>query len=231
LQTLSVIGNRLTLSKSNQVNIDADTTNELQTLTKNNNILSISKTNQVIIDGDTTNEIQSLNYANDSLSITKSNKVFMPSVPSGTIVSFGGRNIPQGWLLCDGREISRSSYAILYLSIDSVWGNGNGTTTFNLPDLRGQFLRGVSGTSNVDPDTTIRTQKFSGGNSGNRVGSYQGDEIKSHNHSIQQVGQSSSCGNLSGTTGSWSCNPYPTANTGGNESRPKNAYVYYIIKY
>lgn len=232
IQSLILNGNRLSLSKSNQVSIDSDTTNELQTLIKNNNQLSLSKTNLVIIDGDTNNEIQSINFVNDSLKLSKSNSVFMPGVPVGTIVAYGGRNIPIGWLLCDGNQVNRSQYMSLYLIIDSVWGAGNGTSTFNLPDLRGQFLRGVSGTSNMDPDTTSRTQKFNGGNIGNKVGSYQLDELKSHSHLITRRTNSAN-GNYfaAGANSASNAGPDSTLDTGGSETRPKNANVFYIIKY
>jgi microcystin-dependent protein len=155
----------------------------------------------------------------------------MPGVPVGTIVSYGGRNIPNGWLLCDGNMISRIQYNNLFLAIDSVWGNGDGFSTFHLPDLRGQFLRGVSANSNVDPDTTLRIAKFNGGNTGNKVGSYQVDEFKVHNHS-SNFGTASGCGPMAGlSNGTFYCNPSVSNNSGGNETRPKNAYVYYIVKY
>jgi microcystin-dependent protein len=233
IQSLIVNQNRLSITKSNQVTIDADTTNEIQSLTYNNDILQLSKSNQVVFpkdnDRDSINEIQTLTFNNDSIKLTKANSVYLPSMPSGSIIAFGGRNIPNGWLLCSGDTVSRIVYNRLFIAIDSVWGNGNGITTFHLPDLRGQFLRGVSASSNVDTDTLLRTAKYSGGNTGNKVGSFQNDEFKSHNHNFSALGNS---GNslFSGYNGGNSSNN-TTSNTGGSETRPKNAYVYYIIKY
>lgn len=173
-------------------------------------------------------------------------------LPAGMIVPFAGpvENIPVGWLLCDGRTVSRSEYINLYDAIGVAWGEGNGTTTFNLPDLRGMFLRGVSGESGNDADANKRTMlNENGGNTGNNVGSYQGDAIK----------------NIKGTFTSGSM--IPSENTGfvsrvetlgmgggqegdgwksltckytfdasavvsvGSDNRPKNVYVNYIIKY
>ena len=232
IQSLSVNQNKLSLTKGNEVTIDADTTNEIQSLTYNNDILQLSKSNQVVFprdnDRDSINEIQTLTFVNDSIKLSKSNSVYLPSMPSGSIVAFGGRNIPTGWLLCDGSSISRITYNRLFNTIDSVWGNGNGSTTFHLPDLRGQFLRGVSGTSLNDPDASTRTAKNSNANLGNNVGSFQLDELKSHNHGVI-VGNN--IGSNTAYAGSGSSGSAYSSNTGGSESRPKNAYVYYIIKY
>ncbi len=156
-------------------------------------------------------------------------------IPPGFIMAYGAdtSRIPAGWLLCDGREIARSTYSELYQIIGDGWGRGDNSTTFNLPDLRGQFLRGVTLNSNDDPDanSVVRTAKYSGGNMGNSVGSYQLDEFKSHNHQIVNngfVGVNSTIvggGLPPGNIGAF------TERTGGNESRPKNAYVHFLIKY
>ena len=101
--------------------------------------------------------------------------------PAGIIIPFAGpaENIPEGWMLCDGSAISRTDYANLYSAIGVCWGTGDGATTFNLPDLRGMFLRGVSGESGNDPDADSRVLLTdNGGNTGNNVGSYQGDAIR-----------------------------------------------------
>ena len=236
IQTLTYKNDTIQLSKANNIVLpkdnDRDSTNELQQLSLNKNNLTISKGNQISIDADTTNEIQSITIINDSLKISKANSVYLPTMPAGSIIAYGGRNIPNGWLLCDGNTVSRTQYNNLFIAIDSVWGNGDGYSTFHLPDLRGQFLRGVSASSNIDPDTTARIAKYNGGSIGNKIGSYQGDEIKSHNHN-SNWGNASGCGPLptTNTLITNGCNPLMSTFTGGNETRPKNAYVYYIIKY
>lgn len=62
--------------------------------------------------------------------------------PTGLIQAFGGGTAPSGYLLCDGSLVSRVTYPGLFTAIGSTWGSGDGSTTFSLPDLRGQFLRG-----------------------------------------------------------------------------------------
>lgn len=66
--------------------------------------------------------------------------------PTGSIIAFGGSNSPDGWLLCNGNAISRSDYVTLFNIIGTTYGAGNGTTTFNLPDLRGRVPAGADPT-------------------------------------------------------------------------------------
>lgn len=69
--------------------------------------------------------------------------------PIGTIQAYGGASsaIPQGWLYCNGAAVSRTIYAELFAVIGTSFGTGDGSTTFNIPDLRGEFLRGAGNNS------------------------------------------------------------------------------------
>ena len=71
------------------------------------------------------------------------------------ILPFGGTSSPSGFLSCDGAAVSRSTYATLYAAIGTTWGVGDGSSTFNLPDLRAMFLRGTGthGTANMAKGT------------------------------------------------------------------------------
>ena len=80
--------------------------------------------------------------------------------------------------MCDGSAVSRTAYASLFAAIGTNYGAGDGSSTFNVPDLRGQFLRGVDGSAGVDPDKATRTALKSGGNTGNNVGSVEGQGTK-----------------------------------------------------
>jgi phage-related tail fiber protein len=136
-----------------------------------------------------------------------------------------------GWLLCDGREVSRSTYPALFAAIGTAWGIGNGATTFNLPDMRGRFLRGVDNGAGRDPDSAARSAT-NGGNAGDRVGSNQGDALGSHSHSFREqpvvVGfpGAASGGNQYGPGTATTTNA-----TGGNETRPINVNVNWVIRY
>ena len=116
--------------------------------------------------------------------------------PVGTIIAFAGAgNPPPGWELCDGRSGSRTDtfYVELFAAIGTQWGAAN-ATEFNLPDLRGSFLRGKDGNRGQDPDRNSRVASASGGASGDAVGSYQAGAIESHSHAGSVSGSTSSAG-------------------------------------
>jgi hypothetical protein len=180
-------------------------------------------------------------------------------VPIGTILAFGGTKIPANYMICDGSPLSIASYQALYSVIRTVWG-GN-SQTFYLPDLRGLFLRGVNTSPLMgnrqdtlfDPDTSSRFAIQNGGNIGNRVGSLQTDAFQNHSHflsvDVHPAGGSPEFGTPTSTNtcffptpwdngglqyGTTGVNPpsgETTASGLSSETRPKNAYVYYIIKY
>lgn len=185
------------------------------------------------------------------------------AIPAGTIQAYGGETLPEGWLWCDGSLVGTSAYPDLYAAIGNAWGVTGGD--FNLPDLRGLFIRGVDDMDNTvgtggghagnDPDETGRTAIATGGFTQDRVGSLQGDQNKEHLHSATINGDGShsqlfplawrgTVGSVSGgsqellqNNGTISCgtgahsHTASIGNSGGIESRPKNAYVNYIIKY
>ena len=98
--------------------------------------------------------------------------------PAGTIMAWAGTSakVPTGWIICDGSALNGTlaQYSDLYAAIGNSWG-GNGTT-FNLPDLRGMFLRGVDGGTGKDPDVAIRSAQ--GTNAKSDVGSIERDTVK-----------------------------------------------------
>ena len=155
--------------------------------------------------------------------------------PPGSVTAYMGTIAPPGWLLCDGSVVSRTNYALLFGVIGTACGDGDGSTTFNLPDMRGVFLRGVNGSrsdSFADPDdnSTLRINIFSGGNTGNALGSYQLDMFASHTHNYNYTPLANGTSG-EGTPGPRTVESVATSATGGNETRPKNVYVNYIIKY
>jgi phage-related tail fiber protein len=78
------------------------------------------------------------------------NSAVLLSMPAGCVMFFACRDAPNGWLKCNGAAISRTIYASLFDAIGSTFGNGDGSTTFNLPDLRGEFLRGWDDERGID---------------------------------------------------------------------------------
>lgn len=155
------------------------------------------------------------------------------SVPIGSITAFGGATVPTGWLSCDGSLVTSSQYPQLFAAIGYSWGGGEGS--FYLPDLRGRFLRGVDGGAGVDTDASTRTASHAGGNTGNAVGTVQSDQIKAHTHGVTlRLGDNNDDESTppAASNGSLKAAQYTvtSASTGGTETRPKNAAVYFIIK-
>jgi microcystin-dependent protein len=70
-------------------------------------------------------------------------------VPTGSVEIYAGGSAPSGWLLCDGSAVSRATYADLFATISTIYGAGDGSTTFNLPDMRDRMVIGVSGTKSL----------------------------------------------------------------------------------
>lgn len=140
-------------------------------------------------------------------------------IPAGTVTAYAGNSggfskLPPGYLKCNGAAVSRTTYANLFDAIGTQFGAGNGSTTFNVPDLRGEFIRGFDDGRGVD--------------SGRVFGSAQADDFKSHRHGIltTTVGAGSSAvAALGGGSGN------VTDYTGGTETRPRNIAMSYIIKY
>jgi len=139
--------------------------------------------------------------------------------PIGSVISFAGSTTPVNYMICDGSPVSRVDYAALFSTIGITYGSGDGSTTFNLPDLRGYFVRGLDNGRGIDLNRTL--------------GSYQADELKSHKHQVRV-----NSGNPDGTTNYFSMDASgytytdaaAMAPTGGIETRPKNIALNYIIR-
>lgn len=70
-------------------------------------------------------------------------------IPPGTIIHYAGRTVPSGWLICNGANVSRTDYAALFAAIGTIYGTGDGVTTFGLPNLDGRFFEGTTYTGSV----------------------------------------------------------------------------------
>lgn len=77
----------------------------------------------------------------------------------GIVLPFAGATAPTGWLLCNGQAVNRTTYAALFSALGTAHGTGDGSTTFNVPDLRGEFIRGLDGGRNIDPGRTLGSKQ------------------------------------------------------------------------
>lgn len=148
-------------------------------------------------------------------------------VPAGCVMSFAMSAAPVGWYPCDGTTISRTgSGANLFAAIGTTYGIGNNSTTFNVPNLQGQFIRGLTtnfSTVSRDPLSASRV-----------LGNVQDDALKTHTHEFNP--SSAAGGNFTGGGGGTAAiasNPQQTGNpsTGTSvETRPVNIALLYCIK-
>ena len=146
-------------------------------------------------------------------------------MPAGMVMPYAGATPPTGWLACMGQVVSRTTYAALYSAIGDTYFTTAGETEFNLPDLRGEFVRGwdMSGGNARGVDT------------GRALGSAQADGIKSHTHAryYEDLTRDTGAGTYrhiyAGVTGSTTMNSQP--HTGATtETRPRNIAMLYCIK-
>ena len=169
------------------------------------------------------------------------------AVPTGSVHLMASTTVPSGYLKCNGAAVSRTTYADLFAEIGTAFGAGDGSSTFNVPDLRGEFVRGWDDSRGVD--------------SGRNFATAQGDQNKQHNHSatatstvtdpghnhvyIDQQAHNegyrpwkagdNDCGQRNKNTnnaftGISVSTSVSVANDGGNEARPRNIAMMYVIK-
>lgn len=150
--------------------------------------------------------------------------------PLGTINAFGGTTAPEGWLLCQGQAISRTDYADLFAVIGTNFGSGDGSTTFNLPDMREATTKGAGTTSkSVEAHNAIN------------VGDFVDDRTQSHTHTVSvadgfsytQIGQPLNWG-VGGSTTLYANNNTKTTSSQsgrkGTTTEVKAVGVNYIMK-
>lgn len=138
-------------------------------------------------------------------------------LPAGTIIWFGASTAPTGYLKANGAAVSRTTYADLFTAIGTTFGVGDGTTTFNVPDMRGYFARGWVDNGSVD--------------SGRAFGSTQTDAFASHTHTVGVVNSASNGAGDMGLTAAGANTTRTSSSAGGTETRPVNVAFLSCIKY
>jgi hypothetical protein len=161
--------------------------------------------------------------------------MYDPGDPVGSSIIMNSETVPAGYLEEDGSAISRTTYAALFAAIGTRYGVGDGSTTFNLDDKRGRFMRGWDHGAGTDPDAAARTDSGDGSTTGDHVGTKQADAFKAHTHDLYKDGFEDGLGGgiVYGATytNSGSGSDTGTISTGGNETRPTNITVMFCVKY
>ena len=140
----------------------------------------------------------------------------------GSMTIFAGSVVPNGYLLCDGQAVSRSEYSKLFEVIGTTWGAGDGSTTFNVPDMREVAPVGVGESTRTEEAHDTYT-----------LGQFKDDQLQNHIHSIAYWATSGGA-NINGTVGSGLSSKRNTGNNNGRGvtvTRSKRIGVNYIIKY
>lgn len=159
--------------------------------------------------------------------------------PAGTVIQYAGTTAPAGFLACDGTAVSRTTYATLFSAIGTTYGTGNGSTTFNLPDLRGLFVRGAGAHGTM-------TKAAGGAFDGGSVGSTSNDSFQEHVHE-QKAYTSAGGGGISNAFNGSTVYQVAPANASptdvsktdgtngtprtGNETKPASMSLLYCIKF
>ena len=147
---------------------------------------------------------------------------------AGKVISYAANTPPTGYLECNGSAISRTTYSTLFAIVNTTWGVGDGSTTFNIPDLRGEFVRGWDNGKGTDSGRTFASSQI--------------DNFQAHRHEIVLGGD----GNANSTSAQRTVNDLNTGTTRsgvykvdgangtprfGSETRPRNIALMYCIKY
>jgi len=202
-------------------------------------ILEVSNTASVVLKIDPTVILATQQQVDEAEARAKAytDRKIGVAVPIGSIIPWTSTTIPDGWLECNGQAVSRTDFSELFAKIGTTFGDGDGSTTFNVPDLRGEFIRGWDNGRGVD--------------SGREFGSWQADIFKSHNHvtdsRFDKLSARASDIDNQGTGKTFDAG-YPDAEyrigwmndslwasatiktEGGPETRPRNVALMFIIK-
>ena len=152
--------------------------------------------------------------------------------PVGTIISYSTSTVPNGYLECNGQAVSRTEYKALFEKIGTTYGAGDGSTTFNVPDLRGEFIRGAGTNSHTNQG------------SGDEVGTHQDGTIhigwdSAGSYSYAPVTRTYNSSIMMDYVAKGTASSYYYKHTGTNSeihtnyytSRPTNTSVLFCIKY
>ena len=157
-------------------------------------------------------------------SVGDANNKAVPVMPVGCVIPFAGAAAPTGWLLCQGQAVSRTTYAQLFSVIGTTYGSGDGSTTFNLPDMRGRVAVGSDANS---PGAQC-------GETAHKLGV---SEIPSHSHPYSAYLYSTGAenGRINSQEGAgvkWA-DPTNTRPSGGGDNHNNmqpSLYLHYVIK-
>lgn len=162
------------------------------------------------------------------------------AVPTGGVTMYAGSSAPSGWLLCNGAAVSRTTYATLFTAISTTFGTGDGSTTFNVPDMRGRIPIGVgTGTGGGASGTGLPTGGSAltavalAGWKGEETHTLVTTEIPAHTHTIPKSTNSVSAGSdgsVGASSGATTQNSGSTGSDAAHNNIQPTMGINYIIK-
>lgn len=153
------------------------------------------------------------------------------AIPAGAVNAFAGEVAPAGWLKCNGAAVSRTAYPALFAYLGTRWGVGDGSTTFNLPDLRGEFIRGWDDGRGIDAARSVGVHQLDAlQNITGNVGAINGSSaIATGAFAANGAALNTIDAPVGGTNSSWTFDASRVARTAA-ETRPRNQAMVYCIK-
>jgi len=190
---------------------------DINSLTNKANVVNADEL--VIADSESSFSLKKLSLSNLKANIT----------PAGSVIAYPSTSAPGGYLECNGAALSRTTYSDLFAVIGTTYGAGNGSTTFNIPDLRGEFIRGFDNGRGVDGGRAIGTEQISQANSIENIETGGGSFNEPGVSNIPDDGNSSEW--VRSGQGGGSSFITIRAKKKGVETRPRNIAMMYCIKY
>jgi microcystin-dependent protein len=150
-------------------------------------------------------------------------------MPAGVVAMHAASTAPTGWLECNGTAVSRTTYAALFTAISTTWGAGDGSTTFNVPDLRGEFVRGWDHGKGTDAGRTFASSQTVQTNRPTSIRSNVDAAADFDTVTIPESGESPEF-DTGGTALVGAATRTMAITMSGLETRPRNIALMYIIK-
>jgi microcystin-dependent protein len=158
------------------------------------------------------------NYEATKYDFDGANLTGIEGIPTATIVPWSDSSVPTGFLECDGSAVSRSTYADLFAIVGTTYGSGDGSTTFNVPDLQDNVAVGKSGTKNLASTGGANTVTATGNVGGSTANAtLTTAQLATHSHN-----QGSSGGTSTPNVGGQASSVSATGNTGSSEGHSHN---------
>jgi microcystin-dependent protein len=156
--------------------------------------------------------------------------VAMVPLPSGTVLPYAALTAPTGFLLAYGQEVSRSTYAALFAVIGTTYGTGDGSTTFNLPDLRGRIPAGKDNIGGTAANRLTTISNNLGSTGGAETHTLTVAQMPSHSHTVSAAGTGTASTNYA-TKASTAQNTSFTTDTAGSGNAHNNVQPTIILTY